>query len=135
MKNNKMQVCPGCSVNTWDRLSLTSGTTAALSAAPCQTRPGHSRHIQGPSGAAALLAGGVSAGFTAAGAVGVHLEQTRSSADAALGRGAVSRPPEAVLITQAGEKLLGGVTHHYIHPPPSEAGRPWPQIFLRDGER
>ena len=70
MKNNKMQVCPGCSVNTWDRLSLTSGTTAALSAAPCQTRPGHSRHIQGPSGAAALLAGGVSAGFTAAGAVG-----------------------------------------------------------------
>lgn len=31
MKNNKMQVCPGCSVNTWDRLSLASGTTAALS--------------------------------------------------------------------------------------------------------
>lgn len=53
----------------------------SLSAALCQMHPGHSRHIQGPSGAAALLAGGVSAGFTdagvanQAGAVGVHLEE------------------------------------------------------------
>ena len=46
-----------------------------LSAAPCPTHPGHSWHIQGPSGAAALLAGSVSVGFTAAGAAGVHLEE------------------------------------------------------------
>ena len=33
--------------------------------------------------------------------------QTRSSADAALGRGAVSRPPEAVLTRHAGESCSG----------------------------
>lgn len=78
MKNNKMQACPGCSVNTWDRLSLTSGTAAVLVSCPLPDAPwAQSAHP----GAAALLAGGVSAGFTdagvanQAGTVGVHLEE------------------------------------------------------------
>ena len=34
MKKNKLQVCPGCSVDTWGRVSPTSGTAAALVLGP-----------------------------------------------------------------------------------------------------